>query len=260
MLGAGVMAGTANVIMQMARPGVGYGVYESPVESGAVFRHPLKRFRTTLTYLAVAILGTEAEKAAYRKWVNKAHARVRSAESSPVEYNAFDPELQLWVAACLYRGLEDVYALLGAALDAETREALYKSSATLGTTLQVRQDMWPADRAAFDDYWNGGLEKVHIDDTIRDYLYRLATLRMMPRFIRAPFGRFSLFVTTGFLPPRFREEMRLAWSDRDQRRFERLTRTVGALSWRLPAPVRRFPLNFYLWDMRLRMLLRLPLL
>lgn len=33
---------------------MGYGVVESTVESGNVFRHPIERNRTTSTYLAVA--------------------------------------------------------------------------------------------------------------------------------------------------------------------------------------------------------------
>jgi uncharacterized protein (DUF2236 family) len=49
MLGIGLVAGPANVIMQLAQPGVGYGVMESRVESGRVDRHPIKRARTTFT-------------------------------------------------------------------------------------------------------------------------------------------------------------------------------------------------------------------
>ena len=45
--------------MELARPGVGYGVMESRVESGRVDRHPIKRARTTFTYLAVALRGTD---------------------------------------------------------------------------------------------------------------------------------------------------------------------------------------------------------
>ena len=57
MMGVALLAGPANVIMQLARPGVGYGVMESRVESGRVDRHPIKRARTTFTYLAVAVDG-----------------------------------------------------------------------------------------------------------------------------------------------------------------------------------------------------------
>lgn len=91
----------ANVIMQMSWPEVGYGVAESRVESGSLVHHPWKRLRTTAQYLTVAILGTDEEKNAYREAVNVAHRQVRSTDDSPVKYNAFNRELQLWVAACL---------------------------------------------------------------------------------------------------------------------------------------------------------------
>lgn len=92
LMGVALLAGPANVIMQLANPGVGYGVVESRVDSGRTDLHPVKRARTTFTYLAVATRGTEAQKAAFRRAVNKAHAQVYSTEDSPVQYNAFDKE------------------------------------------------------------------------------------------------------------------------------------------------------------------------
>ncbi len=38
--------------------------------------------------------------------------------------------------------------------------------------------MWPPDRAAFDRYWQQQLDKVHIDDAVRDYLYPIAAGRI----------------------------------------------------------------------------------
>src|SRR5512144_1477450 len=58
LLGVGLLLGPANVIMQLARPGVGYGVLESRVESGRVDLHPIKRARTTFTYPSVATKGS----------------------------------------------------------------------------------------------------------------------------------------------------------------------------------------------------------
>lgn len=257
-LGAGLLAGTANVIMQLSRPGVGYGVAESRVHSGNVFKHPVKRTRTTLTYLAVAALGTDEERRAYRRGVNRQHAQVRSTESSPVEYNAFDEDLQLWVAACLYKGFEDTYTLFGKPMDGETAEAIYQSSAAFGTTLQVRQESWPADRAAFADYWEKSLDRVDIDDRVRAYLTDLVDLRFLPGFTR-PFAPLHRFVTTGFLPPRFREEMRLPWSHRHQRRFDALMRAVAVVVRLSPTPLRRFPYNLCLWDLRRRLAAGRPL-
>ncbi|HTF53733.1 MAG TPA: oxygenase MpaB family protein [Pseudonocardia sp.] len=251
-IGAGLLAGPANVIMQLARPGVGHGVVESTVDSGKVTLHPIKRARTTLSYLAVATLGTDEERAAFRRGVNRSHAQVRSTESSPVPYNAFDVDLQLWVAACLYVGFQDVYRLFGAPVDEVTWERIYRESATLGTTLQVPPERWPADLAAFQRYWNDSMDQVSIDDTVRRYLTDLIMLRHLPPPARLALGRLSRFVTTGFLPERFRAEMQLPWDERRQRRFDRLMSLV-AVAVRLAPPVlREFPFNAYLVDLRWR--------
>ena len=52
-------AGTANSIMQLGWPAVGHGVFESKVDSGNVMKVPRKRLRTTVTYLSVALMGSE---------------------------------------------------------------------------------------------------------------------------------------------------------------------------------------------------------
>ena len=127
-MGVGLLAGPANVIMQLARPGVGYGVMESRVESGRVDRHPIKRARTTFTYLAVATKGSDEQKAAYRRAVNRAHAQVYSTDESPVKYHAFDKDLQLWVAACLYKGAVDVYRMFVGEMDDETADRHYREA------------------------------------------------------------------------------------------------------------------------------------
>jgi uncharacterized protein (DUF2236 family) len=259
MIGLGLLAGTANVIMQLARAGVGHGVVESKVDSGNVLLHPVKRGRTTLTYLAVATLGTPEEKKLFQRGVNRAHAQVHSDASSPVEYNAFDPELQLWVAACLYRGVEDICRKLGRPLSDDEAEHLYRESAVLGTTLQVTPEMWPSDRAAFEKYWNASLDKVSIDDVVRDYLTRLAGMKNLPRIVSVPFGPLSTFVTTGFLPQRFRDEMRLRWSEKHQRRFDRLMALTAAYVAILPPVLRKFPYNLMLWDLRRRIKAGKPL-
>jgi uncharacterized protein (DUF2236 family) len=247
-----MMAGSANVIMQLGRPGVGHGVVESRVESGRIFDHPIKRMRTTLTYLAVAVLGNDEERMAYRQAVNKAHAQVYSTESSPVEYHAMDPGLQLWVAACLYRGFEDIYVAFNGSLPEDHIESLYAAAAPLGTTLQVREEMWPATREDFQKYWNESMEQVHIDDTVREYLHAITRMKFLPRPISALVGGFNQFVTIGFLPEEFRREMRYTWTPRQQRRFDRLTSTVGFITRHLPRVLREFPFNVYLWDLRFR--------
>jgi uncharacterized protein (DUF2236 family) len=256
LMGVALVAGPANVIMQLARPGVGYGVLESRVESGRVDLHPIKRARTTFTYLAVATAGSDAQKDAFRQAVNRAHAEVYSTPASPVQYNAFDVDLQLWVAACLYKGSVDIHRIFIGELDGEDADRHYREGMTLATTLQVPPEMWPADRAAFDRYWQESLAKVHIDDAVRNYLYPIAAARMpgvaLPRPLQRLSDDFALLITTGFLPQRFRDEMRLAWDPTAQRRFDRLMAALRMLNRTMPPFVRRFPFNVLLWDVNRR--------
>ena len=263
MMGVALLAGAANVIMQLARPGVGYGVLESRVESGRVDRHPIKRARTTFTYLAVASRGTEKQKQAFRRAVNRAHAQVFSTDESPVAYNAFDHDLQLWVGACLYKGGVDVYRTFVGEMDDETADQHYRDGMALATMLQVPEQMWPPDRAAFDRYWQESLDSVHIDDTVREYLYPIAVSRMKGFRLPGPVRQFNeslaLLITTGFLPQRFRDEMKLEWNPVKQREFERLMTGIRLTNNLVPRFVRAFPFNVLLHDVDWRIRTGRPL-
>jgi uncharacterized protein (DUF2236 family) len=249
---AAVLLPPANVIMQLASPGVGYGVLESRVDSGNVYKHPFKRARTTGTYLAAATLGTDADRALIRDEVDRVHALVRSGKSSPVSYNAFDPRLQLWVAACLYRYYIDQHEFLYGPLDADAAEAVYQDAKKLGTTLQVRDDMWPADRVAFDEFWKRSLDELRIDAPVREHLYGVAAMAFLPFPLRLLAGRFNLFATTGFLPAEFRSHMQLAWTSAQQRRFDWLLTALRIADRVIPRDLWILGYQLYLRDMRSR--------
>lgn len=242
----------ANVVMQMARPGVGYGVSESRVESGALMVHPWKRARTTTQYLAVAILGTQDEIDAYREAINVAHRRVRSGPDGPVKYNAFNRDLQKWVAACLFIGFEDTYQLLHGKMNDEQAEQFYQTASTLATGVQVTKDMWPATRKDFDRYWNEASSHAVLDDKVRAYLDDLLNLRMIHWYLRLPFRNLLKFLTIGFLAPYFKEQLRVEWTDADQRRFEHLFLFVGFVNRFIPRFLRFAPTYGLMRDLRRR--------
>ncbi|OFB43863.1 hypothetical protein BA059_02955 [Mycolicibacterium sp. (ex Dasyatis americana)] len=248
----GFAAGAANVIMQLAAPGVGYGVVESTVDSGNLLKHPWKRARTTLSYLAVAILGKPEDRAAFRDAVDAAHRQVRSGPASPVQYNAFDRDLQLWVAACLFVGLEDVYQLLRGEMTNAQAEQFYQSAATLGTTLQVSPEQWPATRPEFDTYWDAACAQVEMDDVVRKYLHDLVDLRMINPLLRIPFRPLLKFLTVGFLAPVFRNAVGFGWGPRRQRLFEWLFWTVAFGNRFLPVFIRQGGSYLLLADVRRR--------
>ena len=263
-MGVALLAGAANVIMQLARPGVGYGVLESRVESGRVDLHPIKRARTTFTYLAVAADGSDEQKAAFRRAVNRAHAQVYSTDESPVSYNAFDPELQMWVGACMYKGIIDVYRIFVGDIDRRSRRAhCSRRASRSGRCCKCLREMWPSDQAAFDRYWEESMAKVHIDDTVRDYLWPIAAGRVrgarLPASLQRRLDSFNLLITGGFLPQRFRDEMRLEWDENQQRRFDRLMKRIRTVNNLLPRFLREFPFNVLLKDLDWRIRTGRPL-
>jgi uncharacterized protein (DUF2236 family) len=245
-------AGPANVIMQLSSPGVGHGVVESKVESGALMKHPWKRARTTFQYLAVAMVGSDEDRAAFREAVNESHRQVKSGPDSPVQYNAFDRDLQMWVAACLFVGLEDTYELLRGEMTAEQSEQFYVSAWPLGTTLQVSPDQWPPTRAEFEGYWDSACTQVAIDDVVRAYLLDLINLRMINPLLALPFRPLLKFLTAGFLAPVFREALGLGWGAARQRGFERLFLVVAFVNRFLPGFIRQGGSHVLLADVRMR--------
>ncbi|BDB40451.1 MULTISPECIES: oxygenase MpaB family protein [Mycobacterium] len=250
----------ANVIMQLSWPAVGYGVMESRVTSGRLTDHPWKRARTTTQYLAVAILGDDEERKAYRQAVDVAHRQVRSTPDSPVKYNGFSRELQMWVAACLFIGFEDTYQLLYGKMTEEQAEHFYASAMPLGTTLQVTADQWPATRAGFDVYWNTACERIHIDDAVRGYLDDLVRLKMVNPLLRVMFGPLLRFLTIGSLAPVFREAMGYQWTDVDRRRFEHLFLFVSFVNRLLPKAIRQGGSHVLMSDVRRRIRRGKPLI
>ncbi|MGX1804570.1 oxygenase MpaB family protein [Nocardia sp. NPDC055321] len=247
-----LLGGMANVVLQLSLQPVAYGVMESTVESGRADIHPWKRLRTTLTYIAVALMGSEDERHAYRMEVDRSHRSIRSAPGAESKYNAFDPKLQLWVAGCLYWGMADLHERMHGSLDADTADVFYQYCARLGTTLQMRPDMWPADRAAFEEYWNTNLAAHTIDDRTRDYFNLLIDLKVSKLPIRPLLAPVHRFIVTGLLPPQIREQLGMSWSDADEQLLTRALRMIGTAHGTLPRTARLFPMNALMADMRRR--------
>lgn len=242
----------ANVIMQLSRLPIGHAIVESKVESGSLRRHPIKRTRTTLAYIMVALFGTDDERAAMRQEVNAVHRLVRSDERAAVEYDARDPDLQLWVAACMFRGVLDAVSVLVGPVDDETYATLLRRCAPFATTLQVHESQWPVDHEAFDVYWDAALRDVSMDEVTRHYLRGLAALEFLPSPLSRVFGPAHRFLTVGFLPAPFREELGLEWSPRRQVRFDSVVSYIALVNRHLPTVLREFPWNFVEWDTRRR--------
>lgn len=251
--GLGLAPAGANVIMQLSRLPIGHAVVESKVQSGSLSKHPIKRTRTTLAYIMIALFGTERERLTMQREVNAVHRQVRSDDESAIEYDALDPELQLWVAACMFRGVIDAVTCLVGAVDEATYIELLQRCSSFATTLQVPESRWPVDRVAFEDYWSEAISLVQMDDATRTYLRGLANLEFLPKFLSLTLGPAHRFITIGFLPTTFRDELGYPWTQRNQARFEMIFSRVSVVNRHLPKPLRAIPWNLIEWDTRRRM-------
>ena len=242
----------ANVIMQLSRLPIGHAIVESKVDSGSLRKHPLKRTRTTLAYIMVALFGTEHERAVMRREVNAQHHLVRSDSDSVIAYDAHDSELQLWVATCMFRGVIDTVTQLRGPVDDVEFTTLLALCGRFATTLQVSEARWPSDRASFEVYWDAAMRDVRVDDVTRTYLRGLASLEFLPAPLARVLGPSHRFLTTGFLPAPFREQLGLTWTAGQQRRFETIVSLAARANRHLPTPVRELPWNLVERDTRRR--------
>ncbi|WP_458113574.1 DUF2236 domain-containing protein [Arthrobacter sp. R1-13] len=230
------------ILLQIANPSIGHAV----AEHSNFMERPLDRLRTTMSYVYAVIYGSPEQLAAMRRSVNRAHAPVRrQAGANSKGYNAFDAESQLWVVATLYDTAVTVYERIHGPLDDDSADAVYREYAKIGTALQLPDEMWPANRSAFREYWNRSLTNMKVDEVAvrvaRDLLYPSA----VPVWLRLtmPLAR---LLTAGLLPDSLREDFRLPWNKGRRRRFERIVRLLAVVNPLLPQRVRHWPRDYYL--------------
>ncbi|KQQ95299.1 hypothetical protein ASF62_01800 [Leifsonia sp. Leaf325] len=232
-----VAGGARAILLQLAYPPVGRGVVDHSDFAG----RPLDRLWATLAYAYAIVYGTDDDRIRAVRLVNRAHSPVRGdARDGAPAYSAYDPELQLWVAATLYDTAVVVHEQLFGPLQTEQADALYAAYAELGTRLQLPRGQWPADRAAFSAYWAGMLPRLSVDADVLAVSRELMFARSLP----APLGLampLARLVTAGLLPPSVRSAYRVRWTPRAERRFRRALAITGAVWPWLPRSLREWP-------------------
>ena len=205
-------------------------------------RDPLRRLRHTLTFVYALEFGTPEQVQSVIRMVNGAHAPVRSdgRDGEGVAYDATDPALQVWVAATLYATALQLSTRFLGPLSESTLDTVYREYAVIGSALQMPESAWPADRAAFEVYWNAQVAALSVDDTTRRVAHTLLHAKNVPWWIRVGLPLLRL-VTAGLLPPGIRGQYRMPWSPARERRFSRAMTALGVVNRVLPRAVRHLP-------------------
>ncbi|WP_410782564.1 oxygenase MpaB family protein [Leifsonia sp. SIMBA_070] len=233
------------LLLQIAHPAVGRGV----VEHSDFATRLLERFDSTMLYLTASMFGTPEELRAMRRVVNRAHAPVRGGGEHGASYNAYDPELQLWVAATLYQTMIDLHERIFGALTAEQADVAYRELVTALSNLQLSPDRWPPTRHDFDEYWERLVKTLSVDDDVLAVSRHILYPRAVPWWLRPALPATRL-LTAGLLPEPVRQQFRLPWDARRQRRFDRALQWTAILYPRLPLALRHLPRDRYLAALR----------
>lgn len=238
--------GARALLLQIAHPAVGRGV----VDHSDFASRLMDRFDGTMLYLTASMFGSPEEVAAMRRRVNRAHASVRGVDPADgATYTAYDPELQLWVAATLYQTMMELHRRVFGELTPAQADLAYRELSRVLSNLQLTSDRWPADRLAFDDYWSRMVASLRVDDDVlvvsRQILYPSGVAWWM-----RPGLPVLRLVTAGLLPGPVRRLFRLRWDERRQRRFDRTMRWTARLYPHIPLRLRHLPRDRYLARLR----------
>jgi uncharacterized protein (DUF2236 family) len=197
-----LFGGARAILMHAAHPLVIAGARET----GFYERDPWKRLERTLLLTYAMTFGTTAEAQRAARRINEVHVRVRGVD--PVTgrpFDAFDPNLLLWVHACLVDSALLFERLTVGRLSAEERERFHREQMVAAELLGLPRDRIPPTVPALRRYIG---EVVSGDELlVTEASLRVAALFREPppgaqwRPVLRRVGRWA-FAT---LPPRLRE-------------------------------------------------------
>lgn len=235
-----LLGGGAAILLQFADPRVARGVARH-----SEFRvRPLDRLFATLDYLYAIGFGDDVVATYAARTVNARHVPVRGegVDGSPA-YSAFDADAQRWVASTILATALNLQERLWGSLDQHTADAIVRSYAVVGGSLQAGRAGWPQTRREFDAWWEERLAAVEVGDDARTVARVL--LSESPAL---PIGASLLLppvrlITAALLPPAIRDAYGFRWTPRASRTADAWLRGIAFVWPWLPRVVRHAPLH-----------------
>jgi uncharacterized protein (DUF2236 family) len=135
-----LFGGARAVLMQAAHPLVIAGARET----GFYERNPWRRLQRTLLLTYAITFGTRAEADAAAERINDVHARIHGVdEITGLPYDALDPELLLYVHACLVESALVFERLTVGRLDTAGRERFHEEQMLAAEMMRIPRSMVP---------------------------------------------------------------------------------------------------------------------
>jgi len=233
-LGAGRAA-----LLQLAHPWVAAALEQH----SNVMSRPVKRFHNTFRIVYTMIFGSLDQALAAARHLHSMHTRIQGelTESTAgwprgTQYQANQIAALRWVFATLVESAELAWSCALGPMPAELRERYYANSKTLASLFGLPQAELPQDWTAFADY-NREMHQsdaLGVSESARTMAHSLLagtnSWVYIPRWYRA--------LTAEWLPPRFREEFALTFTNIDREAVSSARSRIPRVYAKLPPALR----------------------
>src|SRR3954447_6183487 len=209
------LSGPRTLLMQAAHPVAFAGFF---AHTGAL-DDPYARLQRTVRVLGLIGFGDRAEAQKATARVRDIHSRINGSLSEPAgrlpagtPYSATDPELLLWILACMADSALVVYQRYVRSLSRAQRDAVWQGHKVSGHELGLRWSDMPADIEDFDAYMAAMVAGDDLYVTPQARELAVGIVMHPPVSLRArPMLEVANFVTVGLLPTRVRRMYGFAW-------------------------------------------------
>lgn len=233
MLGAG-----RALLLQLAHPAVAQGV-----EDHSQFKkNPFSRLLGTVEATYAVVFGSEDLARGVGRRIRWIHTFVVGPG-----YSANDPANLMWVHATLADTALRCYEDYVGALTPEEAEAYYAEMRQVALTFGVPLDAQPPDLAAFRAYMDEQLSGMELTDAGRDLIGFILDpeLPFGLHVALRPLLLLERLLTLGSLPPAIRDQLPVAWSRADQRRYAACRTVARQVLRATPRPLRTAGQHLY---------------
>jgi uncharacterized protein (DUF2236 family) len=209
------LSGPRALLMQAAHPVAFAGFF---AHTGAL-DEPYERLSRTAMVMDTIGFGSRADADRATRRVRAMHRRVRGVMEAPAgrfpagtPYAADDPELLLWILACLADSALVVYQKYVRSLTRAERDAYWQDYKQVGRLFGLRDAEMPAAIEEFDAYMEAMLANgdLYVTPEARELAVQIVLKPPVPLKVK-PLLELANQITVGLLPGTIRRQYRLSW-------------------------------------------------
>jgi uncharacterized protein (DUF2236 family) len=202
------LSGPRALLMQASHPVAFAGFF---AHTGAL-DEPYERLARTAAVMDTIGFGSRAAADRATRRVRAMHRRVRGVTDDGVPYAADDPDLLLWILACLVDSALVVYQKYVRSLTPGERDAYWRDYKVIGNLFGLADADMPETVGDFDAYMDGMVRggALRVSPAARELAVRIVLKPPVPLHAR-PLLELANQITVGLLPRQIRRQYGLRW-------------------------------------------------